>query len=70
MWERNYEMETELKRRFKEYYFLKTLDNIQLRFIRLSVSDPQITNQNKPNYKFKSYFYFHTCTVLILLFVL
>ena len=46
MWERNYEMETELKRRFKEYYFLKTLDNIQLRFIRLPVSDPQ-------NYKSK-----------------
>ena len=41
MLEREYEMETELKRRFKEYYFLKTLDAIELRLIRLPVSDPQ-----------------------------
>ena len=57
MLEWNYKMETKSKRRFKEYYFLKTLNHIQLRFIRHSASDPQITNQNKPNYKFKSYFY-------------
>jgi len=41
MWERKYEIETELKRRLKEYYFLKTLATIELRFIRFPVSDPQ-----------------------------
>ena len=41
MWERKHEIETGLKRRLKEYYFLKTLDTIELRLIRLPVSEPQ-----------------------------
>ena len=41
MWERKYEIETELKSRLKEYYFLKTIDAFELRLIRLPVSDPQ-----------------------------
>ena len=41
MWERWYEMETELERRLKEYYSLRTLATIDLRVIRLPVSDPQ-----------------------------